>query len=231
MKLTPQHITQLYTFTRQHYVEFYDLQTELVDHLANDIEQIWAVEPKISFEDARDKAFKKFGIFGFMDVVEQKQGALNKKYYKLIFKEIKTYFKLPKIILTLFAVWLVYELFQSFNSKYFALIPFLTALTVLSINWYKERKQIKIREKQTGKKWLLDQMLLSLGGFIHIINFILQMVMTPINAQKTLSPITNLVFAVMLVLVCLIVYVAVSVVGPNLRVKLNNEHPEYLLIN
>ncbi|WP_320240732.1 hypothetical protein [Tenacibaculum sp. 1B UA] len=40
MKLTDQHIEQLYKFTRQHYVEHYDVQTELVDHLANDIEQI-----------------------------------------------------------------------------------------------------------------------------------------------------------------------------------------------
>ena len=38
MKLTPQQIEQLYQFTRQHYVEWYDLQTELVDHLANSIE-------------------------------------------------------------------------------------------------------------------------------------------------------------------------------------------------
>lgn len=41
MKLTPEQIQELYKFTRQHYVEHYDVQTELVDHLANDIEQIW----------------------------------------------------------------------------------------------------------------------------------------------------------------------------------------------
>jgi len=54
MKLTSQQIQQLYKFTRQHYVEYYDVQTELVDHLANDIEQIWKEQPNLSFEKARD---------------------------------------------------------------------------------------------------------------------------------------------------------------------------------
>jgi len=66
MKLTPNQIQQLYKFTYQHYVEYYDVQTELVDHLANDIEQIWIEQPNLSFEQARDNSFKKFGVFGFI---------------------------------------------------------------------------------------------------------------------------------------------------------------------
>ena len=72
MKLTQKQIQNLYKFTRQHYVYWYDLQSELVDHLANDIEDIWKKEPNLSFEKAKEKAFKKFGIFGFMDVIEKK---------------------------------------------------------------------------------------------------------------------------------------------------------------
>ena len=83
MKLTPEQIDSLYQFTRQHYVEWHDLQTELVDHLANAIEQQWQENPKISFEDALQIEFKKFGIFGFMDVVEKRQAALNKRYNKI----------------------------------------------------------------------------------------------------------------------------------------------------
>ncbi len=79
MKLTPEQIQQLYKFTRQHYVEYYDVQTELVDHLANDIEQIWQTKPNLSFEDTRDISFKKFGVFGFMDVVDERAKVLNIK--------------------------------------------------------------------------------------------------------------------------------------------------------
>jgi SPX domain protein involved in polyphosphate accumulation len=86
MKLNQEQIERLYEFTRQHYVEYYDLQTELVDHLANSIEEQWKENPKLSFETALNIEFKKFGIFGFMDVVEKRQKALSKKYYKLIWK-------------------------------------------------------------------------------------------------------------------------------------------------
>ena len=39
MQLTPAQIQKLYAFTIKHYVVHYDLQTELVDHLANGIEE------------------------------------------------------------------------------------------------------------------------------------------------------------------------------------------------
>ena len=65
MKISQIQIQNLYTFTRKHYVEYYDLQTELVDHLANDIEAMWKEQPQLSFEEAKTKAFKKFGVFVF----------------------------------------------------------------------------------------------------------------------------------------------------------------------
>jgi len=40
-KLTTEQINKLYTFTKKHYVDYYDLQTELVDHLSNGIEAQW----------------------------------------------------------------------------------------------------------------------------------------------------------------------------------------------
>ena len=85
MKLTKTHIAELYKFTSKHYVYHYDVQTELVDHLANDIESAWVETPDLSFQEARDKSFKKFGIFGFMDVVEAKQKQMNKRYWKIIY--------------------------------------------------------------------------------------------------------------------------------------------------
>ena len=63
MKLTETHIQGLYKFTRKHYVYFYDVQSELVDHLANDIEDIWQAQPNLSFQDARDTSFKKIWYF------------------------------------------------------------------------------------------------------------------------------------------------------------------------
>ena len=89
MKLSDSQIEELFVFTRQHFVECYDVQSELVDHLANDIEAIWESQPKSTFVQARDCSFKKFGVFGFMEVVEQKSNQMSKKYWKIV--ESKAY--------------------------------------------------------------------------------------------------------------------------------------------
>ncbi len=60
MKLTKLEIDHLYQFTRQHYVLHYDLQTELVDHMANAIETIWETQPDLSFEKAREQRTVRF---------------------------------------------------------------------------------------------------------------------------------------------------------------------------
>jgi hypothetical protein len=105
MKISDNQITELYRFTREHFVVHYDVQTELVDHLANDIEQIWVEQPILTFREAKTISFKKFGVFGFMDVVEQKQKAMNKRYWKILLRFIKEWFTLPKSYLYQFLVW------------------------------------------------------------------------------------------------------------------------------
>ncbi|MDO5969467.1 hypothetical protein Q4Q35_06575 [Flavivirga aquimarina] len=40
-RLTELQINKLYAFTKKRYVEWYDVQIELVDHLANGIESQW----------------------------------------------------------------------------------------------------------------------------------------------------------------------------------------------
>jgi hypothetical protein len=63
-------------------VEWYDLQSELVDHLANAIETQWQENPKLSFNEALNKEFRS-SAFCFMDVVENVVTVLSKKYNSL----------------------------------------------------------------------------------------------------------------------------------------------------
>ena len=159
MKLTSQQIDRLYQFTRQHYVEWYDLQTELVDHLANAIEQQWQENPKISFEDALQIEFKKFGIFGFMDVIAEKQVALSKKYKKFVWNELVTFFTLPKIILTVLFTIFFYYLFQylflkSLLDAFHLSIAFIGFIFAFRIN-----SKYQKYKKEKGKVWYLEEMI------------------------------------------------------------------------
>ena len=112
-QLTDDQIESLYKFTRQHFVEHYDLQTELVDHMAHGIEKLWKTHSELSFEQARDREFKKFGVFGFMDVVEKRQAAMQKKYFKIIWKHFKEYMKFPRIIGFIAVTVFFYYLFDN----------------------------------------------------------------------------------------------------------------------
>jgi hypothetical protein len=160
MKLTPAQIDQLYTFTKQHYVEYYDLQTELVDHLANAIELEWETNPSLSFETLLNKEFKKFGVFGFMDVVEEKQKAMNKKHNNWVWNHFKAFFKLPKIIGTLLSVLLLFHMMKSITISHE--VATLLTLIILIFLWAglirMNKKRIKTA-KEEGKKWLLKDII------------------------------------------------------------------------
>ncbi len=63
--ITTEETEKLFEFCRKHYVPQYDLQVELVDHLATAIEEQWNKNSEISFDTALYGTFKQFGISGF----------------------------------------------------------------------------------------------------------------------------------------------------------------------
>ena len=159
MKITENQIQQLYQFTRQHYVYHYDVQTELVDHLANDIEEIWEENPNLTFEQARDKAFKKFGIFGFMDVVEEKQKQMNKRYWKLLLRFVKEWFQLPKILITILIFLTLFFLIQLKEFFIFLIITLLVLIVFdVLVNLIISFKIKKIK-KRKQPLFLLEEMI------------------------------------------------------------------------
>ncbi|MFK8059158.1 MAG: hypothetical protein AB8B78_03610 [Polaribacter sp.] len=177
MKLTDLQIENLYKFTRKHYVYHYDVQTELVDHLANDIENIWVENPNISFEQARDKSFKKFGVFGFMDVIEAKQKQMNKRYWKIILRFVKEWFTMPKIIMTTSLFIIILLLLQIPKAEYFILSALFISAIFEIVFIYKFRKEEKKKEKTNEKIFLLEAMIGTTKNgftglvFINLFNF------------------------------------------------------------
>ena len=232
MKLTESQIDNLYKFTRQHYVYHYDVQTELVDHLANDIEGIWEENPTVSFEQARDKSFKKFGIFGFMDVIEAKQKQMNKRYWKILLRFVKEWFTLPKLITTILIFLGVFFLMQI----PFAEITIVSVLLILvvfeMIAVYKIRKEHKAKEKTDDKIFLLEAMIGTTKNgftgftFINLINFI--------NLTKFdfsgLNVYWLVLIALTVTLLIIFFYVANYVLPQKAEELLQETYPEYKLV-
>lgn len=229
MKLTTNQIQQLFKFTRQHYVEYYDVQTELVDHLANDIEQIWRKQPNLSFEDAKTVSFKKFGVFGFMDVVEARQKALNKKYWKLVWRIFKNYFKIPQLIsiATLFTV--IYSSFLIVsNHEWIYMVLGFGICAVLIIKLFQLQKLKKRRLKETNKKWLLEENILNAGN-IGAFSYIYFQIPLQMDLQMQ-SGILMILVSLFFTCYIAVSYIITFVLPSKVEEILENQYPEYKLV-
>lgn len=231
MKLTTEHINQLYKFTRAHFVEWYDLQTELVDHLANDIEHIWEKEPNLSFDQAKNKAFKKFGIFGFQDVITDKSKAVNKRYWKAFWNIFKDYFKLPKI-LQLFLVTLIIFIIADlteYKTTVF-IITFWTIFIIPIIFFFKYKLKLKKRFKKTGKKWMVEE-IIKRSGLIFVVGIQIPLhLLKYINIQSSsLNIIELLIASFSLSVFATFTYVLTKIIPPKMEEEMSKQFPEYKL--
>lgn len=221
--ITAQHTEQLYAFTRKHFVEYYDLQTELVDHLANAIEAKWEQQPHLDFETALQQEFKKFGVFGFMDVVEQRQGALTKKYYKLLWSHFKGFFKLPKIVLTLAGIGITYQLLLLEPLVY--MIILLGLIVGSMVRLYKLNRHYKKKVKQTGRRWLLEDIIFKCGGSTLYLYLAVQFLRLDISDSQ--SVILYLLASTIVVILIVYDYIVLFEIPSKAEEHLKATYPEY----
>lgn len=146
MPITNEQIKHLFAFTEKKSVRYYDLQAELVDHLAERIEEEMKAAPQLSFENALAKVYAEFGIFGFARIVQQKEAEVLKLARKLWFKELFQLFSWPKISLIIAIFMVIYQLSTWLplqSRKIFAGIFWLAFTCITTINEYKFQKKTK----------------------------------------------------------------------------------------
>lgn len=224
-KVSEEQMEELFAFTRKHFVEYYDLQTELADHMANAIEDRWITDPDLDFAKVKEQEFKKFGIFGFTGIVEERQVALAKKYYKLMWGYFKEFFKLPRIMLTIIMVLIIYKTLE------FSIIPYMSiliAIVVISffkliIMWQKHKKKVK----ETGKRWLLEEIIVRCGGFITLFYLPFQVFFRLIDAKPNVTGMW--VMSVFLVAFALYQYTILYIIPSKAEEHLMATYPEYNL--
>jgi len=227
-KVSETEIAILFDFTRKHFVEFHDVRIELVDHLANGIEEQWQALPNLSFDDALQREFKKFGIFGFTDLVAEKQQALKRYYYGLIWKEFKTFFKLPKLILTgglFYFFYLMYPFLATYtDTNDFAYIVFtICFLVVYVMDYLKYRKQLK--QLSEDNKWLIYSVALTVSGGPMMLFYYLNYVVGFRLDTTELSLSKAIIMAVLSMIYCVFFIIMKTKIQPLLRdeVRLTQE--------
>lgn len=231
MKLTQEQIERLYQFTRQHYVEWYDLQTELIDHLANAIEEQWQQNPKLTFEDALQIEFKKFGVFGFMDVVEKRQIALGKQYNKLVWNHFKDFFSIPKIIGTLSAIGILFLIMQRFSFAHIVVISlFMASSVIFWIEIIRMSKKNKRQSKLSGKKWLYKDIIFGFGSFGGLSYLPIQIAFQIIDKFQ-FNTLASIIISLTVVCILIFNYIILKIIPSKAEHYLKKTYPEYELAN
>ncbi|MDM1043743.1 hypothetical protein HX004_00200 [Myroides sp. 1354] len=229
-KVTLEEIEQLHLFVRKHYVEFYDVEMELVDHLANDIEIQWQEDQQLSFDVALNRAFKKFGIFGFSDVVEQKVNELSTSYYKKSFRLLLHCFTIPKIVVST-ALFLVLYVFFRYLSNAYALYAnevikgILMGLIVIQFIQLM-RRRIRYK-KENRRQWLLHAVLFNLEIWPYYLMFIF-LFQSFLLARTTTFLLVLQAFVVTLSI--LYVYVLKAIVVPQIERDLEQQKRQLLFV-
>jgi hypothetical protein len=230
MKLSKEQIDQLFTFTRQHYVEWYDLQSELVDHLANAIETEWEENPKLSFDEVLNKEFKKFGIFGFMDVVEKRQAVLGKKYNGLVWYHFKDFFGVPKIVLTIAMTLVLFSILKiSQYSEWIVMGLYLILIVFTFYEIFKNNKIKKEKKKTKRKRWLFEEIINQYGGFAGAIIFPLNLFSRMFyHSEKYIgNDYWTLGLSFFFVLLVLMIYIIFKIIPSKAEEYLLATYPEY----
>jgi len=234
-KLTTEQIDKLYTFTKKHYVEYYDLQTELVDHLSNGIEAQWEENGKLSFEDALQLEFKKFGVFGFTDLVSERQAKMNKRYNKLILSILKTYFTLPRVLLTILLLLVTILIVQQVPYKSYVVVGlFAFPLCILFFKTIKYKIQQKKGKKNGEKLWMFEEVISSYGQTFLLFQFVVQVPQFLSNPGVFNSILNSFVgsvtVSIILVVFFLMMYIMLYIIPSKAREYIIKAHPEYNLV-
>lgn len=108
--LTKDQIDYLFKFCEKHLVFYYEVQVELVDHLANAVEKEMADDEKLTFESALDKVYARFGVMGFAPIVAEKLGLAQSKALKRYWRIVANQFAWPRVLMFLAVSALFYVL-------------------------------------------------------------------------------------------------------------------------
>ncbi len=178
-KLSQEQIDNLFELCEFHNVRYYDVQIELVDHLASAIEALWEIHSEMPFEEAVFKVCGQFGVepyfqasyqsilpspfgikavekSGFEAIKEAKEKELRRKYNRLQLNYIGEFFHLPKIILTLAITFALFFIFKFSNNdimvSYCIQGFYILFLAIYLIFVYPKKFRLSI---VTGKSFLL----------------------------------------------------------------------------
>tara|TARA_R110001583_G_scaffold103863_3_gene251132 strand:+ start:20847 stop:21590 length:744 start_codon:yes stop_codon:yes gene_type:complete len=183
--LTKEQITYIDNYLKYHKIKYWDVRIELLDHIVSDVED--RMNKKMSFDDALIEAHKSFGnsmkmfwnsgieysIFengqGYKDFLIEKRKQINRKYRKLLNKELKNFFTSINTLLLFFFLALILYFVIILNENKVLQITVLVGVFLYSMrvylftlrHWIQKKKEKSINLEFAVNYILLSMLLLN----------------------------------------------------------------------
>jgi|SRR5690242_13010670 hypothetical protein len=221
--LSSEQIDQLFEFCEKHFVRHYDLQVELVDHLANAIEEQMKKDRNLTFEKTLTNVYESFGSTGFGRLISEKRIAAEKEGKRMFWKFFKENLRWPKILLLLLIVSSAYSLFTInvlfFRTFFISLMLGCQIIEMHSI--YKFSRTIS----SGGKKFLTWEFSRGSGLFFVLLFVPFYSEIFEKSFPPALHSTWHVLFSSMMLAILVIITIADMQVLACLKTKLRRDYP------
>jgi hypothetical protein len=229
-KLTSEQIEELHEFCYFQSVFHYDMQVELVDHLASAIEEFWETNPALPFQDALYQVSAQFGNHaGFVIIRQEKEKALRKKYRRLLWQFVADYYKFPKVMVTLSLFLGIFTALRfTENDQWIVgslLIIFITFSLFYLFYYFPKYVRIKVPEKhpfllnEIAQKGVVSQTMMFSGGFNSMVSH-----------ASNFTTTGSLVFSALVSLYLVLLYGDCFFISKKIREHFKEQFPQFQVV-
>jgi len=227
--LTSAQIEELHEYCYFRSVFHYDVQIEIVDHLATEIEKLWETQPEMPFEEAIYLVGEQFGgDLGFSTFRHEKEKSVRKRYRRLLWQFVADYYKFPKIMITLILTLTIYTALYYSENDQWIIISLVALFYGLSLFYglYYRPKHVQIKTKK-GYSFLLNEIsikgVLSKTGACFNGYFIFK------ATQQTYFSITwSIIFSILVSFYIVLLYGDCFFISKKIKEQFEEQFPQFI---
>lgn len=205
-KINTQQLKQIEDFLDKKDIVYHDLKLEFLDHICSGIEDQWEKHPNVSFNKAFHNEYKKFGMYGFSDILEKRETSLKWFYWKRIGLHSLNWFKIPQIFFTLLVGYTIFQILKTDYNQIFVNTAIIGSCLFAWVQYirleYLERK--KLKQKKTVL--LIDKVIKESSSLSFIFFYIPMYQNTLFKAQTEFSDNRAIYLSILLSIMLFITY-------------------------
>lgn len=221
--LSAKEIEYLFDYCKSQQLKYYDVQLEVVDHMAAAIEKL-SDHDLLTFDEAFYEMKKQFNASTFKTIVNCKQKYIFKKIVRLFWEECASFLRWPKLLVVIsLAICLSLMPVKIDGTGIFNFSSLAFLIYYLVSFWF--HGGIIIKNRTENIEWLLSLQVLSfcMGGFVALVSILSNLSALFENVDIIIR---NAELSKFLCLLYLVVLISFQLAGIKLHKQIRRQYPQ-----